>query len=284
MRHRPPFPRCLEYRAIAFPSGAYRAFFKVANPYLCVSQHTTKMDSREIIKQNGDRWEQTYPEQKTQDQSAYIARYMTKVYGWMFLGLALTGGVAGIVASNDALLRAAYNFRLLFIIGTFLMVGFLALRVHKMSVLTATAVFLGYSALNGLTFGVLFSMFTTGSLLTVFGITAGNFGIMTVIGYVTKQDLTSFGRIMMMGLIGIILASVVNFFAGSTTLYWLISYAGVAIFLGLVAYDTQKIKAYALMEREEDRRKGAIMGALTLYLDFINLFIFLLRLFGGRKD
>ena len=117
----------------------------------------------------------------------------------------------------------------------------------------------------------------------VFGITAGTFGIMSAVGYYTKQDLTKFGQIMLFGLIGIIIASIVNFFMKSEMLYWIISYIGVAVFVGLIAYDTQKIKGYALLETEEQRKKGAILGALALYLDFINLFIYLLRLFGSRK-
>jgi len=152
-----------------------------------------------------------------------------------------------------------------------------------MSAAAATLIFLGYAALNGITFSVLLLAYTPGSLMGVFAITAGTFGIMSAVGYFTKQDLTSFGRIMVMGLVGVILASIVNFFMHSTTLYWLISYVAVAVFVGLIAYDTQKIKSYALLESAEDRKKGAIMGALALYLDFVNLFIYLLRLFGRRN-
>ena len=240
------------------------------------------MDPNQISKSYNDMGQ--YNNNPAAINSSYVANYITKVYGWMFLGLALTGLIAGLVASNDQLLYAVFNFRMILFIGQIVMVGYLALRVHKMSSATATLVFLGYAALNGLTFAILFKVFTTGSLMTVFGITAGTFGIMTAVGYFTKQDLTSFGKIMVMGLIGVVLASLVNFFLHSTTLYWIISYVGVAVFVGLIAYDTQKIKAYALLDNEEDRKKGAIMGALALYLDFINLFIFLLRLFGGRRN
>jgi len=218
--------------------------------------------------------------------SNYIASYMTKVYGWMFLGLSITAVIAMLVASSPAAISLFYGTPLfiVLILAQLFLVGFLALRVQHMSSATATAIFIGYAVLTGITFSALLLRYTTGSLVSVFGITAGTFGIMTAVGYFTKQDLTSFGRIMLMGLIGIILASIVNFFLKSEALYWIISYVGVAVFVGLIAYDTQKIKAYALLSSEEDRKKGAILGALALYLDFVNLFIFLLRLFGGRRN
>ncbi|WP_118975899.1 Bax inhibitor-1/YccA family protein [Taibaiella koreensis] len=216
----------------------------------------------------------------------YIASYMSKVYGWMFLGLSLTAVVAMLVASSEAAINLFYGTPLfiVLILAQLFLVGFLAIRVQHMSSSTATAIFIGYAILTGITFSALLLRYTTGSLVTVFGITAGTFGIMSAVGYFTKQDLTSFGRIMLMGLIGIVLASLVNFFLRSESLYWIISYVGVAVFVGLIAYDTQKIKAYALLANEEDRKKGAILGALALYLDFVNLFIFLLRLFGGRRN
>jgi len=194
--------------------------------------------------------------------------------------------IAMLVASSPAAISLFYGTPLfiVLILAQLFLVGFLALRVQHMSSATATAIFIGYAVLTGITFSGLLLRYTTGSLVSVFGITAGTFGIMSAVGYFTKQDLTSFGRIMLMGLIGIILASIVNFFLKSEALYWIISYVGVAVFVGLIAYDTQKIKAYALLSSEEDRKKGAILGALALYLDFVNLFIFLLRLFGGRRN
>lgn len=231
-----------------------------------------------------DSWEQQYNQQETTVSQSFVAAYITKVYAWMCLGLALTGGIGFWVAGNDALLASIVNYRMFLFIGQIVMVGFLALRVHKMSAAVATAVFLGYAALNGLTFGLIFAIYSTKSLMAVFAITAGTFGVMTAVGYFTKTDLTSFGRIMMMGLIGIIIASVVNIFVGSSTLHWIISYVGVAVFVGLIAYDTQKIKTYAYLDNEEDRKRGAILGALALYLDFINLFIYLLRLFGSSRN
>lgn len=243
------------------------------------------MDSKQVSGNTYNNWEQQFKNDNPVTVDAgFVARYITKVYGWMFLGLALTGVIAGLVATNKPLIAMVYNFRMILFIGQLVMVGFLAIRVQKMSSATATAIFLGYAALNGLTFAIIFAMFSTGSLLAVFGITAGTFGIMTAVGYFTKQDLTSFGRIMIMGLIGVVVASIVNIFLHSPALYWIISYVGVAVFVGLIAYDTQKIKAYALLDSAEDRKKGAILGALSLYLDFVNLFIMLLRLFGGSRN
>lgn len=235
---------------------------------------------------SGSSYEQQYSGNPAQINSNYIAQYMAKVYGWMFLGLTITAVVAFLTASSQAAVEFLFGNRMvffgLFIVQIFL-VGALVVRIQKMSSAAATAVFLGYSVLTGVTFSALILAYTAGSLVTVFGITAGTFGIMSAVGYFTKQDLTSFGKIMFMGLIGIILASIVNFFLHSSALYWIISYVGVAVFVGLIAYDTQKIKAYALLDTEEDRKKGAILGALALYLDFINLFIYLLRLFGNRR-
>ncbi|MBP9847667.1 MAG: Bax inhibitor-1/YccA family protein, partial [Saprospiraceae bacterium] len=203
-----------------------------------------------------------------------------------FLALSVTAVVAGYVSQSEAILSMLLSSRFLFfglLIGQLFLVGFLTMRLQKMNVNMATTIFFLYAALNGLTFAVLLLMYTPASLMGVFGITAGTFGIMSAVGYYTKQDLTGFGQIMLFGLIGVIVASVVNFFMQSEMLYWIISYVGVAVFVGLIAYDTQKIKGYALLETEEQRKKGAILGALALYLDFINLFIYLLRLFGSRK-
>lgn len=222
----------------------------------------------------------------SKEDSKRLVDYMAKVYGWMFLGLALTAIVAYFTAHSTVMLEYLIQHRSMFLIlflGELFLVGYLVVRIHKLSVQTATLLFLGYAALNGIVFGFLLLIYTAGSIAATFAITAGTFGIMSLIGYTTKTDLTSFGKLMMMGLIGIIIASVVNIFLHSSMLYWLISYVGVAVFVGLIAYDTQKIKAYALIEDAEMRKKGAIMGALALYLDFVNLFLMLLRLFGRRS-
>lgn len=224
--------------------------------------------------------------QSTEEMRLHVSKYITKVYGWMFLALMLTAVTSQYVATNEALVNLIYNNRfgfLAILLGQVGLVFYLSARIDKISIATATALFFIYAALNGLVFGMILLAYTPASLLTVFAITAGTFGLMSAIGYFTKADLSSFGQIMFFGLVGLVIASLVNLFLKSTALYWILSYVGVAVFMGLIAYDTQKIKAYALHENEEVRRKGAIMGALALYLDFINLFIYLLRFFGDRR-
>jgi uncharacterized protein len=245
------------------------------------------MDSNQISGSSYNKWEQPYSNNPTTVDSGFVARYIAKVYGWMFLGLGITAVVAFLVASSPVAQALLFGNRLVFFglfIAQIFLVGFLSMRIQKMSSTTATAIFLGYAALMGLTFSAFILAYSAASLVTVFAITAGTFGVMSAVGYFTKQDLTSFGKIMIMGLVGVIIASIVNIFLSSPVLYWIISYVGVAVFVGLIAYDTQKIKAYALLDSEEDRKKGAILGALSLYLDFINLFIMLLRLFGGSRN
>lgn len=213
--------------------------------------------------------------------------FMTKVYAWMTLALAITALAAMYTVSTPALLNFIFSSKLVFyglIIGELLLVGSLVVAVRKMSPSLATAIFLAYSALNGLTLASVFLLYTSGSIALTFFITAGTFAIMSIYGYTTKTDLSRIGNIALMALVGIILASIVNFFMKSEALYWIISYIGVAVFVALVAYDTQKIKD---LSREIDTesaegKKASILGALTLYLDFINLFLFLLRLFGRR--
>lgn len=140
-----------------------------------------------------------------------------------------------------------------------------------------------YSVLTGMTFSIYFLAFTAASIASTFFITAGTFAVMSVYGYFTKSDLTKWGNLFLMALIGVIIASIVNIFLKSETVYWIATYAGVLIFIGLIAYDTQKIKALVYTEDNEHTQKLAICGALSLYLDFINLFIMLLRIFGQRK-
>lgn len=205
----------------------------------------------------------------------------------MALALAITGFVA-LRTANSGLVDVLAGNQILFfgiIIAELGLVIWLSSRIESMNATKAISLFLLYSALNGLTFSILFLMYTSGSIASTFFITAGTFGVMSAYGYFTKKDLTSWGNILFMGLIGIIIASVVNFFFQSEMLYWGITYIGVLVFVGLTAYDTQKIKKMSLEldVDSEEGSKGAIMGALTLYLDFINLFIMLLRIFGQRK-
>lgn len=220
--------------------------------------------------------------------AAETQRYMVKVYSWMAAGLILTGFVAMYTATSEAILGFIFGTKWMFfalILLELVAVGVLVGLINKMSANMATVVFLLYAVLNGLTMSVIFLTYTEGSIASTFYVTAGTFGVMSIYGYFTKTDLTRWGNILFMGLVGLIIASVANFFMKSETLYWITTYAGVLIFVGLTAYDTQKIKRMNIIGNEgtDSDHKEAIMGALTLYLDFINLFLYLLRIFGRRK-
>jgi hypothetical protein len=214
--------------------------------------------------------------------------FIVKVYGWMMAGLFVTGVMSLLTINTPALMELLFSSRWT-IIGLFIvqlgLVGWLSVRIEQMSASTATMVFVGYAALTGLTLSVIFLMYTAESLASTFFVTAGTFGAMSAYGYFTKRDLTGFGSFLMMGLIGMIIASVVNMFLENSMIYWITTYIGIFIFVGLTAYDTQKIKEMsgAALMGSEVEQKGAIMGALRLYLDFINLFLLLLRVTGNRK-
>jgi len=215
--------------------------------------------------------------------------FLAKVFNWMAIGLGLTGIIAYLTAYSGlaaALVRSPLFF--LLIIGELGLVFYLSARIDKIKAATATGLFVGYSALNGVTLSMIFLMYTSASIAGTFFITAGMFAAMAIYGLVTKRDLTGMGSFMMMGVFGIIIASIVNIFLQSSSLYWTISLIGVIVFVGLTAYDVQKIKrmgeAGILEAGESAVRKGAIMGALALYLDFINLFLMLLRFFGVARD
>jgi len=225
---------------------------------------------------------------ESREAASVQASFVAKVYGWMCFALCITGIVAYLVATNHQLVNAIFGNRLLLfgLFGAeFLIVIGLSMAINRMSAYTATAVFIAYSALNGVTFAAIFLIYTASSIASTFGITAGAFGTMALYGYITKRDLTTLGNIFFMALIGLIIATVVNMFWANSMMYWIVTYAGVIIFCGLTAYDTQKIKEMALgVEGDfEAERKGAVMGALALYLDFINLFLYLLRIFGSRR-
>lgn len=216
------------------------------------------------------------------------ASFMNKVYSWMSLALVITAITAVFTASSRTMVELIFGNRLVFyglIIGELILVVRLSAFASRLSAQAATATFLIYSALNGLTLAAIFLVYTASSIATTFFIAAGMFGIMSLYGYFTKRDLTTWGNLLFMALIGLILASIVNIFWANSTLYWITTYAGVLIFTGLVAYDTQKIKNMNVLGNEgtDEDRKEAIIGALSLYLDFINLFIYLLRIFGSRK-
>ncbi len=209
--------------------------------------------------------------------------FLSKVYAWMFGGLLLTAGAAWYVF-DSGLYQSIGGFMLPLIIVELVLVFVLSARIEKMSKTTAALMFLGYSLLNGVTLSVILAVYTLESIQEVFFITAAMFAALSAYGYFTKKSLSGIGNFLFMGLIGIIIAGVVNIFMASSALNFAISVIGVIIFAGLTAYDTQKLKEmYLIMKEDEDTVvKGAIIGALRLYLDFINLFLFLLRLFGNR--
>jgi FtsH-binding integral membrane protein len=222
-----------------------------------------------------------------QARQAASTVFLAKVFNWMAIGLGLTGVIAWFVASSGLAVQLQPFFLPLMLVELGL-VFFLSARINKIEAGTATGLFLAYAALNGVTMSMIFLIYTSSSIAATFMITAGMFGAMAVYGLVTKRDLSGMGSFMFMGLIGIIIASVVNIFLQSSALYWGISLIGVFVFVGLTAYDVQKIKnmgEQGIMEQGESAiKKGAIMGALALYLDFINLFLMLLRFFGGSRD
>jgi FtsH-binding integral membrane protein len=220
--------------------------------------------------------------------SAAFPALMRKVYVWMSLALVLTGVTAYGVATSPGVLNAIFNNQILFwglVIAEFALVIGISAAIHKLSLTTATLMFVLYSVINGAVLSSIFLIYTMSSIASVFFITAGTFAVMAFIGYTTKKDLTSMGKILFMALIGIIIATIVNIFLKSSGLEMIVSYLGVLIFVGLTAYDSQKIKNMLLMAPDagEGAQKLALLGALTLYLDFINLFIYLLRIFGRRE-
>ncbi|MDO4215105.1 MAG: Bax inhibitor-1/YccA family protein [Bacteroidales bacterium] len=217
------------------------------------------------------------------------AKLFRSVFIWMALALAATGLTASYVANYLVLHPDMFsqNMFLVLAIAEVALVFFLSARIHKMSFATAGIMFALYSVLNGATMSILFLVYTASSIASTFFVTAGTFGVMALIGTTTKMDLTKFGSIFTMALIGLIIATVVNIFWANSILYWAITYIGVLLFVGLTAYDAQRIKNMLQMygtEENDMTQKIALMGSLTLYLDFINLFIYLLRILGSRRD
>ncbi len=216
-----------------------------------------------------------------------VAQLVKNVYMWMTLALGVTGVVSLAVAGSEQITRMVLGNSAIFwvlLIAEIGLVFYISARIMKISFATATTLFMLYSVLNGLTLSVLFALYTKASIASAFFVTAGTFGVMSLYGYFTKRDLSSLGNILFMALIGLIIATVVNIFFFSETFYWVITYAGVLIFVGLTIYDTQKIKrALEGMEINETSQKLALLGALTLYLDFINLFLYILRILGDRR-
>jgi len=220
-----------------------------------------------------------------------VNEFVRSVYNWMCIGLALTGFLAYYVSTSPELMKLIFGNPILFfglIIGELAMVFAISGWVERMSPAMATGLFVGYSALNGVTLSVIFLAYTQASIFSTFFICSATFACCSVYGWTTKKDLTSWGGFLTMGLIGIIIASVVNMFIRSNAMTMILSYIGVIVFVGLTAYDTQKIKNLALTQPVDADgsvvRRLAIVGALTLYLDFINLFLMLLRILGSRRE
>ena len=233
---------------------------------------------------------ESFPITRTETQ-IMVNEFVRSVYNWMAIGLALTGFIAFYVAHNPTMRMFVFGNQIVFfglIIAELALVFTISSRVNRMQASTATGLFLLYSALNGATLSFIFLVYAKSSIASVLFICAATFIACSIYGMATKRDLTSLGGFMAMGLIGIIIASLANLFFRSPGMHMAISYLGVFIFVGLTAYDTQKLKTMALTQPAGlDAgviRKGAILGALSLYLDFINLFLFFLHIFGGARE
>ena len=216
-----------------------------------------------------------------------VTAFLSKVYGWMFLGLLLTAGTALLVASSPVLIETLIANRILFWILLFAPIGlvwYMSAKVESMSPVTAAGLFLLYSGMVGITTSIIFLVYTAASIVSAFVITAGMFGAMAVFGTFTKRSLAGWGQFLFMGLIGVIIASIVNIFFWNDMLSFVISVVGVVVFTGLTAYDAQRLKEMAVALPDGRVASYAVVGALSLYLDFINLFFFILRLIGGRRD
>ena len=219
--------------------------------------------------------------------SAAMPVLMRKVYVWMTFALVIKGFTAYTLANSDALLSMIYGNQAVLwgmIIAEFALVIAISAGINKLSLTTATLLFVLYSIVNGATLSTIFFVYSRSSIGVVFFITAATFAVMAVYGYTTKSDLSSMGKILMMALIGLVIATIVNIFWQNSMFTMLLSYIGVLVFVGLTAYDTQKIKQmlYQAGDVSETSQKMALLGALSLYLDFVNLFLYLLRIFGRR--
>jgi FtsH-binding integral membrane protein len=220
-------------------------------------------------------------------ETAFFQTFLQRVFTWMVLGLAVTGIVAGVIGSSDSLLTSLTESPGIFLVVIVVQLGLvlaISFGINRMSAATATVLFFLYAASVGVTFALVFEMYTSQSIFTTFLITAGMFATLAFIGATTQRDLSKLGTICIAALIGLIIATVVNIFVANSTLYWITTYAGVAIFAALTAYDMQKLKQINQQGLTGDTEgRAAIMGALSLYLDFINLFLFLLRIFGQSR-
>ena len=238
-----------------------------------------KLQQEVLNEKESSRWE----------SSTTLPVLMRKVYTWMTLALVITGITAWVVAHSPAILQMIMTNKILFLgllFGELILVWSVSAAINRLSLTTATLLFVLYSVLNGVTMSFIFLDYTYESVTNVFLITAGTFAAMAFFGYFTKTDLSSIGRILFMALIGLIIATIVNIFVKSSGFGMILNYLGVLIFVGLTAWDTQKIKQMLSMAEDtgETAQKVALMGALSLYLDFINLFIHLLRIMGNNRN
>lgn len=263
-----------------FKSGISFAVVSLKRTNFAKSKQEKTMNVQDLERQlgSGRQWE----------VSSTFPVLMRKVYVWMTMALAITAITAYGVATSPLLMQTIFSNQILFwglIIAEFGLVIWLSARLHKLSLSTATLLFILYSVVNGATLSVIFLAYSMSSIATTFLVTSGTFGIMAAYGYFTKKDLTSWGRLLMMALIGLIIAVLVNIFLKNSMMDMIVSGIGVLIFTGLTAYDSQKIKNWLIGQEyaDEGAQKFALMGALTLYLDFINLFLYLLRFLGRRE-
>ena len=234
-------------------------------------------------------YQTTYSGVNEKESTAAQADFINKVYLWMSGALLLTGFTALNVSGSETMLSLIFSNQIFFYVLLFAPIGlvwYISARLDRMNSSMATILFMFYAFLNGLTFSVIFLVYTASSIASTFFITAGTFGVMSAYGYFTKKDLTSWGNLLFMAVIGLIIASVVNIFLQNDMFSLIISCIGVLVFTALTAYDTQKIKEmyWNAAGNGEAVKKIAIFGALTLYIDFINLFLFLLRILGGRSN
>ena len=228
-----------------------------------------------------------YGSSDQQSLDVYVSQVMRQVFTKMFLAMVITALSAYMVLSIPELATFIFTKPMVYwglLIGEIVMVIALSAALNKLSNIGATLLFYAYSILNGLTLSCIVLVYTSASIVMTFAITAVVFATMAIYGYVTKNDLTKFGSFMTMALFGLIICIVVNMFMHSSTMEWIISFAGVVIFIGLTAWDVQKIKRMAMMTDYNNASKLATIGALSLYLDFVNLFLYLLRFFGNSRD
>ena len=233
--------------------------------------------------------DEQYGTTTVQGADVQLARqsFLTSVFGWMFIGLALTAGVAAYVATSSDMISWFEDHPWVWLVMFVVQIGLvvtISAGINKLSYSVSVFLFALYAALNGFIFSIILEAYTTASIASAFGVAAGMFGGMAIYGYVTKRDLTGMRSILFMGLIGLIIGMVVNMFWANSILYWFVTFGGVVLFCALTAYDMQKIKQIGESGADsETLRKASILGALSLYLDFINLFLFLLRIFGSAR-